>query len=324
MPRRMLVATTGAANGDMSAAEKDSLRQIILNRAALGSTYAAMLQQTGVLKGDLNDPDSWRIDFSVAAGGQSDLDRLIDSVDTLSNVLAQIFHININHDELSKAPGDVVTLLDNLGLLDQTDTTTNTDFPGIEGAIGDLDDVQTKLNNLDGRVTSTYVNTYMTTFESTKQANLATGGVANFATGGMVHLAELGPEMLRFPSGAIGMAYHEGNYMVPSGTHVDTAAATASTINSQPPSTAPATSSSPVRFTFSPPAPMFTRRYGVGCSVRGGVEALIGNRSARQPSLSKGHNHDHTRIHRDGTPRESAAGNRSEPVVHRGPCARHQ
>jgi hypothetical protein len=59
----------------------------------------------------------------------------------------------------------------------------------------------------------------------------AIGGVVNFATGGMVHLAELGPEMLRYPSGAIGMAYTEGNYVVPNGTHVDTASATASTLN---------------------------------------------------------------------------------------------
>jgi hypothetical protein len=59
----------------------------------------------------------------------------------------------------------------------------------------------------------------------------AIGGVVNFATGGMVHLAELGPEMLRYPSGAIGMAYTEGNYVVPNGTHVDTANATASTLN---------------------------------------------------------------------------------------------
>jgi len=36
--------------------------------------------------------------------------------------------------------------------------------------------------------------------------------------------------MLRFPSGAIGMAPVRGNYMVPDGTHVATAAATASTL----------------------------------------------------------------------------------------------
>jgi hypothetical protein len=72
----------------------------------------------------------------------------------------------------------------------------------------------------------------MTTFESTKQTPFgAIGGTFNFATGGMVHLAELGPEMLRYPSGAIGMAYREGNYVVPNGTHVDTASATASTLN---------------------------------------------------------------------------------------------
>jgi hypothetical protein len=76
-----LTQAQAAANGDMSAAQKESLQQTILNRAELDSTYAAMLHQTGVLKGDLDDPESWRIDFSVAAGGQSDLDRLIDSVD---------------------------------------------------------------------------------------------------------------------------------------------------------------------------------------------------------------------------------------------------
>jgi hypothetical protein len=41
--------------------------------------------------------------------------------------------------------------------------------------------------------------------------------------------------MLRYPSGAIGMAYNEGNYVVPNGTHVDTANATASTLNASRP-----------------------------------------------------------------------------------------
>lgn len=55
----------------------------------------------------------------------------------------------------------------------------------------------------------------------------AIGGMNRFAKGGMVHLAEIGPEMLRYPSGAIGMAYTEGNYQVPNGTMVSTANATA-------------------------------------------------------------------------------------------------
>jgi hypothetical protein len=146
-------------------------------------------------------------------------------------VLAEAFGIEIDSGDADKANSTINDLLTNLGTLDETDTTTNTAFPGIDGAIGDLGHVQTLLDQLDGRVSNSYVNTYMTTFESTKQVNLATGGVANFATGGTVHLAELGPEMLRYPSGAIGMAYREGNYVVPNGTHVDTASATASTLN---------------------------------------------------------------------------------------------
>jgi hypothetical protein len=122
-----LTQAQAAANGDMSDAQKDALEQTILNRAALDSTYAAMLQQTGVLKGDLNDPSSWTIDFSVAAGGQDALDRLIDSVDTLTQVLAEIYNINLNHDEVDAAGQKVLDLIGNLGILDGTDTTTNTD-----------------------------------------------------------------------------------------------------------------------------------------------------------------------------------------------------
>jgi hypothetical protein len=56
--------------------------------------------------------------------------------------------------------------------------------------------------------------------------DVAIGGPVRFASGGVARLAEIGPEMLRFPSGNIGMAMTDGLYAIPNGTQVDTAAAT--------------------------------------------------------------------------------------------------
>ena len=227
--QQTLLQAQQAANGELSSAQQDALEQTILNRAALDSTYAAMLMQTGVLKGELGDPSTWTIDFSVAAGGQDALDRLIESVDTLAQVLAQIFGINLNHDEVDAAGQSVVDLIDNMGILDGTEASPTVEDDsiqsGLNGLLGSLDAIR----QLDGSTATVTVNTYSN--EYSREASFATGGVARFAKGGIVHLAELGPEMLRFPSGAIGMAPVRGNYIVPDGTHVATAAATASTLN---------------------------------------------------------------------------------------------
>jgi hypothetical protein len=58
------------------------------------------------------------------------------------------------------------------------------------------------------------------------RAGYAHGGAVRFASGGVARLAEIGPEMLRFPSGNIGMAMTDGLYALPNGTQVDTAMAT--------------------------------------------------------------------------------------------------
>jgi hypothetical protein len=58
------------------------------------------------------------------------------------------------------------------------------------------------------------------------QAEAATGGAIRFATGGMARLAEMGPELVHYPSGATGLAMRDGLYGLPSGAMVDTAAAT--------------------------------------------------------------------------------------------------
>lgn len=125
-----------------------------------------------------------------AADGQSAVETLVDSIQDLIDTLNQVYNLEV---------------------------TTTFDDTSFWQAYNSLPD-------------SKAINVYTTGGQSYGPTKEAIGGVNHFAKGGIVHLAELGPEMLRFPSGAIGMAPVRGNYMVPDGTHVATAAATASTL----------------------------------------------------------------------------------------------
>jgi hypothetical protein len=98
----------------------------------------------------------------------------------------------------------------------------------VDNASGILAGVQSMLNNLNGQVATTYVQTIAL---QAKQMGL--GGVAGYADGGVVaKMAEWGPEMLHFPNGGIVVAQTPGIYSVPQGTYVDTAPATAAKMQS--------------------------------------------------------------------------------------------
>jgi hypothetical protein len=114
------------------------------------------------------------------------------------------------------------------------------DETSADAAIGVIDNASATIysvigamNSLDGMVSNSYINTYVTTISSfigsgTSPLGNALGGVAGYAVGGVVaEMAEWGPELLHFPNGGVALARDRGLYSVPQGTYVDTAPATA-------------------------------------------------------------------------------------------------
>lgn len=89
------------------------------------------------------------------------------------------------------------------------------------------------MNELDGRVATSYITTYVQTVgdfigSGTSPLGNALGGVVGYAQGGVVaEMAEWGPELLHYPNGGVALAKTPGIYTVPAGTYVDTAPATA-------------------------------------------------------------------------------------------------
>ena len=95
----------------------------------------------------------------------------------------------------------------------------------------DLDGVANRLNYLNGKSATFYVNEVRTGISIGNPSGpgfeeLAHGGVVGYANGGVVaRMAEAGPELLRFRDGGTAWAMQDGLYNVPRGTYVTPAPA---------------------------------------------------------------------------------------------------
>jgi hypothetical protein len=162
---------------------------MVTSAAAADPSLARLLESVGLIKRDISDPTGWSI-VTDSTDAESDTDRLTKAIEHLSDILAIVYQIHVQDQDVNDA----------------------------EAA---LDRVHGALDRLNGKTATVYVNRV-----GVGPIEAATGGAVRFASGGVARLAELGPEMLRYPSGATGLAMTDGLYSIPSGTHVDTAAAT--------------------------------------------------------------------------------------------------
>jgi len=134
-----------------------------------------------------------KINYDALGGANDATADLTDAINNLADLLAQIYDIQINYSTASEASGLLGTLA-------------------------------AQMAALDGSSATVYINGVQTGFV---QPEYATGGMVN------VRLAELGPERLRFANGGTAIAPFDGNYLIPNGTNVQTAAATRATSGGQ-------------------------------------------------------------------------------------------
>jgi HAMP domain-containing protein len=178
----------------MTDEQKAGFESMILSAASADPLMAALLEKMGII----NTTDGViTLDYGVLGDATSGMDTLILRIEDLVEILAQGFDININYGAVRDASDAVL-------------------------------DLGRDLANLDGA--SATITTYHYDVETSNK--FANGGVVGFATGGMVpvRLAELGPELLHFANGGTAIAPRDGAYMVPEGTLVSTAAASATHI----------------------------------------------------------------------------------------------
>lgn len=187
-----------AASGELGDKGRDSMQAILEGAIAADPYLKSMLEQMNIIT---TTDGEVKINWDQVAAADGGIGALTTSVNNLVEILADIFDIKINHSSADDA-----------------------------SAI--LSSVAAQMAALDGKTATVYINRREVGFTPDVGADPsgATGGVIRFATGGIARLAELGPELLRYPSGAIGMAMRDGFYAIPNGTHVSTAAATESTV----------------------------------------------------------------------------------------------
>jgi hypothetical protein len=182
------ITDMAAGYNDMSAAGKEAFEQTVTSAAALDPALAAVLEDLGIIEATTENSSGWKLTTDTTES-QSAMDTLVSTIQGLIDTLSAIYNLQV------------------------TTTFDDTSFWQV----------------YNGLPNSKAINVYTVSgsYGPTADAGAIGGVHPAYAAGGVVHLAELGPEMLRFRSGAIGMAYNEGNYMIPDGTHVQTAASTA-------------------------------------------------------------------------------------------------
>ena len=179
-----------AASGELGDKGKESMEAILQGAVAADPYLASMLEQMGLITTTDGEVHINWDQVQQADGGLGDLTKAMND---LIAILADIYDIKIDHGTA-------------------------------DAASGVLGSIAQQMRDLDGTTATVYINRYEVGF--TQDVGAATGGMMSFARGGMAHLAELGPELLQFPSGATGLAMTEGAYPLPNGTLVHTAAST--------------------------------------------------------------------------------------------------
>lgn len=94
-----LTTAASVAAGEFSDKQTEAWEKSVLAAAQTDSTYAAMLFDLGILKGNIGDPSSWQIDASVAAGGKSEIDNLATAIYDLITALASAYDLDINTND---------------------------------------------------------------------------------------------------------------------------------------------------------------------------------------------------------------------------------
>jgi hypothetical protein len=201
-----------ATTGQMA----DSTEAMLEQAAAADPVLAALLQQMGLI--DANGV-AIPIDTSQADKALEATDKLAGAIGDLTDMLAQIFGIEVDDEDVGTANDKTQTLLDNLNLLDGTDA--NPDVNVDDNATGPLGGIKELILDIDGRHATTYVDTVYQSYGGVKAATgttmheYATGGamydqfrvdlpqLPQYATGGgHAIVGEYGPEMVWLPNGS--------------------------------------------------------------------------------------------------------------------------
>lgn len=209
---------------DMTTQQQGAFESLVVGAASTDPVLAKMLEQMGLISIGADGTVTIREEGLSAV--TDSMERLVDSFEHFIQLMEIQYDIDINQDGVIGLNTQLEAAKLNMDTLDTSSADPTVSDSGMSAAQIALQDIQNQLNGIDGRVSTTtlYVDTIRR--EGIGFLELATGGVAEYATGGYARLAELSPEMVRYPSGATGLAMHEGIYALPSGSHVSTGAAT--------------------------------------------------------------------------------------------------
>lgn len=161
--------------------------------AATDPLMLSVLANAGLVKQELDG--SWSVNWEGLGGADSDIQRLIESIDALTLALGGV-------------PPTVTTTVD---LVDNASST--------------LDYITGQLGLLDGKTATTYIRTMYETYGTIPGyvgPTMFTGGyVGEYATGGVTFRAgEIGTEMAHFPTGGVALIPRDGIYQAPAGTYI--------------------------------------------------------------------------------------------------------
>lgn len=173
-----------AANYDtMTESQRIAFEDMITNAAAADPVLGAVLEDLGLIT---TTDGEVKINYDALGGANDATAELTEAINNLSDILAEIFDIQIDYETAS-------------------------------GASTMLDVIARQMAELDGSTATVYINGQQIGFTP---GDYATGGMVN------VRLGELGPERLQFANGGMAIAPYDGNYLIPNGTYVSTAATT--------------------------------------------------------------------------------------------------
>lgn len=91
------IAEMAAGYDDMTKAQQQAFEQTVLSAAATDPALAAMLESLGLIKKDINDPTGWSLDVGV--GGQTEVDKIANSIGLLVEVLGIQYGLNIDTND---------------------------------------------------------------------------------------------------------------------------------------------------------------------------------------------------------------------------------
>lgn len=219
-----------AAAGELGVAGTESASKMIEGAAQADPYLKALLEDMGLIS--VGADGTITVNFDSVEDAGASLDDVVDSLDTLSTVLATAFSILIDSSGAVTAKTDADAAAEALRILNGTSANPEVSDNGGSAAVAtDASAALSAINALNGAhatVTTEYVTNYVSTGTQPGFIPIAGrhGGVMGYADGGIVaRMAEAGPELLHFANGGMGMAMSDGLYNVPRGTYVTPAPA---------------------------------------------------------------------------------------------------